>query len=71
MFCIGVKDSAVKWIVAILMSLYSYIFGTFYFLYIKRIFNLNRSVKKLVKAFNKDVANLLRSPGDLSHLDTR
>jgi len=71
MFCIGVNDSAIKWIVSLLMSVYSYVFGTFYFMYLQRILNLNRAVKKLVNAFNKDVANLLRSPGDLSQLDYR
>ena len=71
MFCIGVQDTGIKWIVSILMSAHSYVFGTFYFMYLSRIFNLNRAVKKLVNAFNKDVANLVRSPGDLSNLESR
>jgi len=66
-----VTDTTVKWIVAVLSSGYTYIFGTFYFMYLQRILKLNKAVKELVSAFNKDVANLLRSPGDLSSLDYR
>jgi hypothetical protein len=35
-------------------------------MYLQKIINLNKAVEKLVSAFEKDVGNLLRSPGDLS-----
>jgi hypothetical protein len=64
-----VTDLGVRWAVSIVSFAYSYIVGTFYFMYLQKIINLSKAVEKLVSAFEKDVANLLRSPGDLSLLE--
>ncbi len=65
-FCVGVTDIGVRCAVSVVTFAYSYLVGTFYFMYLQKIINLNKAVEKLVSAFEKDVGNLLRSPGDLS-----
>jgi hypothetical protein len=49
----------VRWAVAASALIFGYVVGTFYFLYLQRSLNLNKAVKKLVNAFDKDIASLL------------